>query len=455
MQDAAPARQPDRTRGPRSSPRSIFSTRLADGRLVELLYRPEEERTLFAVWNGAESREKASVESPTGRLVPFSGGNNLLRHGVVLLPSHPEEYGSESALVAEVQAFIHIYVDLAPVFETLAAYYVLLTWIYDGFNELPYLRVRGEPGSGKTRFLQTVGSLCYKPIFASGASTVSPIFRILDIVQGTLVMDESDFRMSDEKAELVKILNNGNARGFPVLRSELVDRREYDPRAYTVFGPKIVATRGFFDDRALESRFLTEDMGRGRMRSGIPVTLPPEAERDALALRNKLLLFRFRNHGRRLLREDAFDPSLEPRLNQVFGPMLTLIDEPSARASLSELVRQVNRQQVVDRGLETEAHLLEVIRELLDAGDATLAIGDVAAKFVERFGEEYERKITRKWIGWLVRRKLLLRTHKSDGVFVIPLTEQPALERLFERYGISSRSNRPGSDLPRVPHAPS
>jgi hypothetical protein len=59
-------------------------------------------------------------------------------------------------------------------------------------------------------------------------------------------LDESDFRASDEKAEIVKILNNGNARGFPVLRSEPDRKGEYNPRAYSVFGPKLVATRGFF-----------------------------------------------------------------------------------------------------------------------------------------------------------------------------------------------------------------
>jgi predicted DNA-binding transcriptional regulator AlpA len=54
-------------------------------------------------------------------------------------------------------------------------------------------------------------------MFVSGASTVSPMFRIIDAFRGTLILDESDFRFSDEKAEIVKILNNGNAVGFPVL----------------------------------------------------------------------------------------------------------------------------------------------------------------------------------------------------------------------------------------------
>ena len=142
------------------------------------------------------------------------------RGGVPLL-SGLEEYGSEAELIAEIQTFIHRYVDVSSLFESIASYYVLLSWVYDSFNELPYLRLRGEPGSGKTRFLLTAGSLCYKPIFASGASTVSPLFRIIDSFQGTLIIDEGDFRLSDERAEIVKILNNGNARGFPVLRTEV------------------------------------------------------------------------------------------------------------------------------------------------------------------------------------------------------------------------------------------
>ncbi len=248
----------------RERARPTASAVLADGALVEMVYRPEEGRTLFCVAKDGEWRFEQEILERGERLVPYSPRNNLLQHEVVLLPSGPEEYESEEALVAEIQAFIHRYVDVSPLFEKVASYYVLLSWVYDAFNELPYLRLRGDPGSGKTRFLLTVGSLCYKPIFASGASTVSPLFRILDAFRGTLIIDEGDFRFSDERAEIVKILNNGNARGFPVLRSESVGRREFDPRAYAVFGPKMVATRGFFEDRALESRCLTEEWGSRR-----------------------------------------------------------------------------------------------------------------------------------------------------------------------------------------------
>ncbi len=141
-------------------------------------------------------------------------------------PRCPTSMDLKRKLVAEIRVFIHAHVDVSPLFETIASYYVLFSWLYDCFNELPYLRVRGDTGSGKGLdvFRPSV-SVCYKPIFASGASTVSPIFRILDSFQGTLIIDEADFRASDEKAEITKILNNGNARGFPGAAQRIAERK--------------------------------------------------------------------------------------------------------------------------------------------------------------------------------------------------------------------------------------
>ncbi len=419
--------------------RPTVSAILPDGSMLETLYQPEEHRTLFCVSKDGEYRFEPSLMVQGERLVPYSPNNNLLRNEVVLLPSAPESFGSEAELLSEIRAFIHRYVDVSPLFEEIASYYVLLSWVYDAFNELPYLRLRGDPGSGKTRFLLTVGSLCYKPIFASGASTVSPIFRILDAFRGTLIIDEGDFRFSDERAEIVKILNNGNAKGFAVLRSEVTGMKEFDPRAYTVFGPKLVATRGFFEDRALESRCLTEEMGQLRLREDVPISLPSSYKAEAQKLRNKLLLFRFLNFKRCAPTESLVDRSVEPRLNQIFVPLLSIMEDAQARADLRDLLRRYHRDLIADRSMELEAQILEIIRDLLSASESRLSITDITERFTERHGGDYERKITTKWIGGVIRRKLHLQTEKSHGVFIIPLSEQPKLNRLFEKYGIEDK----------------
>jgi len=428
--------------------RPTVSAVLQDGSLIEMLYRPEENRTLFCVSKDGEIRYEANLLVNGQRLAPYSAHNNLLTNEVVLFPSEPAEYGTEQELVEGIRTFIHRYVDISPLFEQIASYYVLFTWVYDAFNELPYLRLRGDTGSGKTRFLLTAGSLCYKPIFASGASTVSPLFRILDAMRGTLIIDEGDFRFSDEKAEIVKILNNGNARGFPVLRSESVNGREFSPRAYTVFGPKLVSTRGFFQDRALESRCLTEETGGRKLREDIPINLTATYKQEALELRNKLLMFRFRNFGKCQIDPALVDRSIEPRLAQIFVPLLSVIEDADARNALRQMARDYHRDLVADRGMDMEAQVLQIIHDTLEgSSDGRLPIKDIASWFADRYGEEYDKKVTAKWIGSVIRKKLHLKTQKSHGIFLIAPSEAPKLLRLYEKYGIEDTPTAPEAGL--------
>src|SRR5213594_3360612 len=417
--------------------RPTVSTVLPDGSLAEMVC--QENRTLFCVSKEGEFRYEPNLLVNGQRLTPYSPRNNLLTNEVVLFPAEPLEYESESKLVEDIRAFIHRYVDISPLFEQIASYYVLFTWVYDAFNELPYLRLRGDTGSGKTRFLLTVGSLCYKPIFASGASTVSPLFRILDSMRGTLIVDEGDFRFSDEKAEIVKILNNGNGRGFPVLRSESVSGREFSPRAYSVFGPKLIATRGYFQDRALESRCLTEERGGRKLRDDIPINLTADYKREALELRNKLLMFRFRNFGKRTIDPVLVDRTIEPRLAQIFVPLLSVIEDGAAREDLRQVAREYHKELVADRGMDVEAQVLEIIQELQLLNDgAGIAIKEIASRFIEQHGEDFERKVTPHWIGRIVRRKLQLKTERRREGYVIATTEAAKLTRLYEKYGIAT-----------------
>jgi hypothetical protein len=421
---------------------------LEDGSLAEMVYDAIKRQTQFVVGKKDDFRYEDKITlSPTERLVPYSATNNLLKHGVVLFPSEPEEYGTEADLVSQIRAFIREYVDMEEDFEELATYYALFSWVYDAFDEVPYVRVRGGYGSGKTRFLLTLGSICYRPIFASAASTVSPLFRLLDSFRGTLILDEGDFRYSDEKSEIVKILNNGNARGFPVLRTEVSRQREFDPRAYDVFGPKVIATRGFFQDKALESRCLTEDMRGGKLRGEVPLNLDDQHREQAQRLRNKLLLYRLRNYDRARAERRAADRDLEPRLEQIFGPLLSVIGDSAARERLVAAVRKFNEELVEERAESAEARILGVVRDLVARGPSErLAVQDIATEFTSRYGDEYGRRATPRWIGSILRRRLGLRTNRNTGLFVIGPEEITKLPELYRRYEVDSANKEVASD---------
>jgi hypothetical protein len=112
-----------------------------------------------------------------------------------------------------------------------------------------------------------------------------------------------------------------------------------------------------------------------------------------------------------------------------------VVSDPAVRAEIRAAARERHREIVADRGMDVEAQVLEVIKKL-EVQQSKLAVGEIAAAFIERYGREFERPITHKWIGHIIRRKLGIKTQKSHGVFIISLGEQERLKRLYDRYGI-------------------
>ena len=440
----APDKQPEKK--PAVLPTA--SAVLDSGELVEMIYDPAGRKTQFVIGFGEEWRYEDSIlASPSERLVPYSPTNNLVKHRVVLFPSEPADYGDDAALVSRIRDFVRRHVEVSEDYELISTYYILFTWVYDAFHEVPYVRVRGGYGSGKTRFLLTVGSLCRLPIFASAASTVSPIFRLLDAFRGTLILDEGDFRFSDEKAEIIKVLNNGNSRGFPVLRTEVSSKREFDPRAYHVFGPKVIATRGFFQDRALESRCVTEDMRGGAIRSEIPLNLDERFHEEARGIRNQLLTYRLRHLADVRREVKSGEDNLEPRLQQIFGPLVSIISDAADRQRVIAYISKVNEDLVDERSEAVEAQLLTVIRDLVARPGTRLAIQDITREFLRRHGDEYERRITPRWIGSLVRRRLGLKPSRTTGIFTLGPEEVARLAALYKRFGLEPASAQGNQDV--------
>lgn len=412
---------------------------LDDGTIVDLVYDPDGHTTRLCVCRYGDVSMEEQLDLKGERLVPIPADHALIRHQVVLLPKTPEPYGSDAELVTAIRTHIHQYVDLDPTFEAIAAHYVLLSWVYDAFNELPYLRLRGDYGTGKTRALLIIGALMYRPFFASGASTVSPIFHTLEQFRGSLVLDEADFRFSDEKSDLVKILNNGTVRGMPVLRTMLNARREFTPAAFHVFGPKLVASRMTYSDVALESRFITEIMGLRPMHPDIPINLPDAARVEAAELRDKLLMFRFTNRNRVRIDPDLLRPDLEARASQVLAPLLSLIPDGELRAAILDRAGNDQRSARSSRGLSIEAHLVEAVLACKEASpEQAVPLRDVVTTLNARYGREYDRPLTSRYVGSVLRSKLCLNAYKSHGVFVIPVMELEKVGVLAARYGVTS-----------------
>ena len=428
----------------------IISHAGSDGTLAETIFDMKAGTTLLAVAHPDGTNEIVSVlELPDGtRLVPYSATNNLLATRCVLLPSALGDVGDAGDMVGEISSFLARYVDLSPAFAELAPYYVLLTWVYDAFGEVPMLRFRGDFGSGKTRALLALGSLCYKPFFASGASTVSPIFHILDVFRGTMVLDEADFRYSDMTGELTKILNNGTVDGLPVLRTMTNRHKELNPQAFRVFGPKIIAMREHFDDRALESRLITEEMARRPLPPRIPIHTPPELAEEATQLRNRLLTWRFRNRDKVAPIPSRAIGGASARMNQMALPLLSLVNDDDTRARIAAFLLD---QEGKIEGECTETPEMRVLAAIVEAFEEATApvvrVADVAERFNAHPSRRLHIPLSNKAVGVIIREKLRISTAKSHGTYGITQDMRARVYALADRHGVPHT-------MPSFPHDP-
>ncbi len=418
---------------------------VSENKIAETVYDPKLEQTHFVVYKDGEIKFFDKINKEQEEVFPLDGKNDIVSKGIVLLPSEPLEYGTDAELLKDIQLFIHKYLEISPMYEQIASYYALFSWLHDRFHEVPYLRAIGDFGSGKSRFLQVIGSICYRPIFTGGATTTAPIFRILNEIRGTLVLDEADLRFSDMTTDIIKILNAGYQKGGNVLRMGGKDME--DLKAFDVFGPKIVATRETFNDKALESRFLVEEMGRGKLRDDIPRRLSDEFWNEARELRNKLLMWRFRNYQKELVYDEKPIEGVHPRLNQIISPLMTIIDDEVMKQSLREFVQKYNVELTADRNLSREADIIFAILRLQHEKKVKEAtIGEIA-EYVNSDIFDFDDKLTPKKIGWYLRSKLHLHAYRKRNGFTLDFEINAEKLNLWKaRFGITD-SDIQGEDV--------
>src|SRR5206468_9883146 len=126
----------------------------------------------------------------------------------------------------------------------------------------------------------------------------------------------------------------------------------------------------------------------------------------------------------------AADRTFEPRRAQTSVPLLSAIEDGGAREALRQVAREDHKVRVADRGMDVEAQVLEIIQELQLLNDgAGIAIKEIASRFIEQHGEDFERKVTPHWVGRIVRRKLGLKTERTKAGYVLAPAETAKLVR--------------------------
>lgn len=251
-----------------------------------------------------------------GAFIPITG-----------VPTSPHisqaELVSSSELYNLLETHLKQYIDVSDLDMEILIYYVLFTWFYTKTTTVPYIRILGDTGKGKSRILKVVGGLCFYPITAEGASTASGIMRFNEKWHGTLLIDEADLNGTFEN-EIIKYLNLGFEEGKYFIKSDKLNPRKQE--IFNPFGPKIFAMRAPFKDNATEGR-LFSITPHETTRTDIPIILPGDYTEQVLKLRgiiSKWVLQHWADvHGSEMI--DVSNLPFEPRLKQLIMPLSIIL----------------------------------------------------------------------------------------------------------------------------------
>jgi len=409
--------------------------------LVEIAYDPGS-GLCFVI------RDKSGVHVALqyGNFVPLSwleafAGINALR-----LPACAVSFGSLDKLIADIRCFIHTYFDCDLETEAVAALYVLLTWVYEQCQAVPYLRFLGLWSNGKSRATEAIGALCYRATTLGGSMTSAPLFRLVDATGGTLLMDEADFVNTGVGADIAKILNSGYQRNAPVTRME--DRNgKLVPRVFQIYGPKIINGRHPFKDIATESRCLVYQP-YATERKDIPLQLPQDFEDRARDIRNRALAWRFDVLDNFVVTNENV-PDLRPRTIQIILPLLTITNR------LGDTVRSHYRDALIAFAKRRETQLHQDVQGSLEAEIVRAYLGaktgatcrdirkDVLAE-LEDGDAQIAKWLSDKRVGAMMRNMGFETPHLKRGS--TPQINPERLEELKRRFGIVTPAS-PGSSL--------
>jgi hypothetical protein len=348
---------------------------LTDGRHAEIV--ENNGRVVFTIFlPGKDDVELADRIEVAGQVyVPRS--NSLILAGALVLPPVPDfSAGEDPMLFDDLRGFVRKYWVGSEHWIRTVVLYVLLTWITHTLNEVAYLRIIGDLGSAKSRFCDVLQFLCYRAVRAAGNITKGALPRLLtSYPDATLVMDEADLH-GEDAAEIRQILRCGSSRRTPVIKCCPGSRPgEWEPAAFSVFGPKVIAARKATKDDALETRCITQAVAKAKDLGEVPITLPPQFWQEAAVLRARLMAFRVFNFGcaaefRQAIAESErtlLNAGLDYRTVQLGAPLYSLsqmLNQSIATQSCFHVLRHYDVSVRLERGQGLDGVLCRYVEHL-------------------------------------------------------------------------------------------
>lgn len=337
------------------------------------------------------------------------------------------DYKSETELWSEVKRFIYEHMDVSEGYDILTAW-VLASWVHERWNAVPYLFFFGPAASGKSRALEVLKAIGQRPLMTASAS-LSTIFRVIEMWNPTLFLDETEVYMRRDRTEILNLLNSGYRKDTPAMRVEETKEGQREVKFFNCFGFKgLAGTKDLMD--TLKSRCIVFSMTKATREIRQEID-----EEWAKAIREKLLMYRFKMLSQK---EPPESPNiLRGRLRELFDPLIIV-------APLSEKNAIIQQAQKIEATLkeEEETSLDSIVFKAIfklheETGDEKILIADISKITNETL--EIDEILNSISVGMVVKR-LGFKKCLKGGKRAIRWNNEIA-ERLTCRYGRSEKQS--------------
>ena len=340
----------------------------------------------------------------------------------------PCDYESEKQLFDEIRQFFVEHLDVANdlLFDVYACF-VMATWRPEDFTVVPYQFFLGPLASGKSRALECFHRLCYRGIMSTSMSAAS-LFRALEAWHPTLLLDETEVYHRKEMVEVLALLNSGYRRGQYAIRIEKVEEGCPQIAMFDTFGFKVLA--GTKELAAtLQSRCIISTMSRAVRNVNLFVD-----EEKGQELRNKLLMYRFRNLGKKA---ENFDVSRlngffrNARVIELFVSLFEVAPE-EVKPRLEACMKRITQSRLDEEQASIEARIFDAINNCEhEVKDGKLSTQAITESFNKDLPEK--EKATSRFIGRMVVRLGFEKCRLSGGPSGF-FWDKALIERLTARY---------------------
>ena len=345
----------------------------------------------------------------------------------------PKDYESEEQLFNEIREFFVEHLDVANelLFDVYAGF-VMASWRPEDFTVIPYLFFLGPLASGKTRALECFHRLCYRSIMAASMSAAS-LFRALEAWHPTLLLDETEIYNRDVMVEVLALLNSGYRRGQYAIRIEKVRDEVPQIGFFDVFGFKVLA--GTQELAAtLQSRCVLTSMSKAVRSINLFVD-----EEKAEELRNKLLMYRFRNLGKIVNHSTGVEYAKlngyfqNARVIELFISLLHVAPSEEVKQRLQTCMRQITQSRLSEEQASIEARVFDAILKCEDKVES----GKVTAQAITdafNLGLPEKEQVTSRFVGRTVASLGFEKCRLSGGGPRGYFWDVKLVERLKKRY---------------------